>query len=148
MEADPAVGLVSNHLPRNHPLITREYSLFTQAIARMADSIAGWLDDQVDGATIYGPSRFGKSNAVDHWLQTLLMRRHGGFVPMVVWSHTDSGGAQSIGRFHAHLLLASRHPLAKATRSPLSRQHLLIERWAELADQGGGRFVVLVIDEA
>lgn len=60
---------------------------------------------------------------------------------MVVWSHTDSGGAASVGRFHAHLLHASRHPLAKVARSPLARQHMLIERWAELASQGGGRIV-------
>ena len=67
---------------------------------------------------------------------------------MVVWSHTDSGSSTSVGRFHSHLLHASRHPLAKAARSPIDRQHMLIERWAELASQGGGRFLVLVIDEA
>jgi hypothetical protein len=129
-------------------LVTREYSLFTCAIEEMADTIANWLDDQVDGGTIFGPSRFGKSSAVLNWLQSLLAERHLGYVPMVLWSHTDSGGSQSVGRFHGHLLLASKHPLAKASRSPLERQHMLIECWAELADQGGGRFLVLVIDEA
>ncbi|WP_258096494.1 hypothetical protein, partial [Klebsiella pneumoniae] len=69
-------------------------------------------------------------------------------VPMVVWSHTDSGSAQAVGRFYAHLLDASSHPLAKAVRSPLARQQMLIERWIELAAQGGGRFLVLVVDEA
>ena len=148
MDAHTSAPLVAAHLPRTHPLVTRDYSLFTPAIAQMVESIAGWVDNQVDGATIFGPSRFGKSSAVDHWLQSLLSERHGGYVPMVVWSHTDSGGSQSVGRFHAHLLQASRHPLARAARSPLDRQHMLIERWAELAAQGGGRFLVLVIDEA
>lgn len=148
MDAYTSAPLVAGHLPTNHPLITRDYSLFTPAIARMVDTVSGWLDDQVDGATIFGPSRFGKSSAVDHWLQSLLSARCGGCVPMVIWSHTDSGGSQSVGRFHAHLLQASRHPLARAARSPLDRQHMLIERWAELAAQGGGRFLVLVIDEA
>ncbi|MGJ7497812.1 AAA family ATPase [Variovorax sp. RT4R15] len=148
MHTDAAAALVSRHLPRDHPLVTRDYSLFTPAIGQMAEQMGGWLDDQVDGATIYGPSRYGKSSAVDHWLQSLRMHRHKGFVPMVVWSHADSGGAQSVGRFYAQLLLASRHPLATATRSPFARQHMLIERWAELAHQGGGRFIVLVIDEA
>lgn len=148
MEAFTSTPLVPAHVPGNHPLVTREYSLFTPAIAQMADRVAGWLDDQIDGATVYGPSRFGKSSAVDNWLASLLSERCRGHVPMVVWSHTDSGGSQSVGRFHAHLLLASHHPLAKATRSPLDREHMLIERWAELADQGGGRFLVLVIDEA
>lgn len=140
--------LVAEHIPKNHPLVTREYSLYTPAIALMVETIARWLDDQVDGATIFGPSRFGKSSAVDHWLNALLSQRYGGHVPMVIWSHTDSGGSQSVGRFHSHLLHASRHPLARAARSPFDRQHMLVERWAELASQGGGRFLVLVIDEA
>ncbi len=140
--------LVASHLPRDHPLITRDYSLYTPAIEQMVDTIARWLDDQVDGATIYGPSRFGKSSAVDHWLLSLLSERHGGYVPLVVWSHTDCGGSQSVGRFHSHLLHACRHPLTRAARSPQERQDMLIERLAQLAAEGGGRFVVLVIDEA
>lgn len=140
--------LVPPHLARDHPIVTRDYSLFTPAIDEMVNCFAGWLDDQVDGATIYGPSRFGKSSAIDNWLQQLLSERHGGYVPMVVWSHIDSGGAQSVGRFYANLLDASQHPLAKAFRSPLDRQHMLIERWISMAAQGGGRFLVLVIDEA
>ncbi len=128
--------------------MTRDYSLFTLAIHDMANTMAGWLDDQADGATIFGPSRFGKSSAVNHWLQRLLSERHGGFVPMVVWSHIDSGTAQSVGRFYANLLQASQHPLAHAVRSPLDRQHMLIERWMAMAAQGRGRFLVLVIDEA
>lgn len=148
MDAWTSTPLVPSHLPRNHPLITRDYSLYTPAIAQMVDTIGGWLDDQVDGATIFGPSRFGKSSGVDNWLRSLLAERWGGYVPLVIWSHTDSGGAQSVGRFHSHLLHASRHPLARAARSPLDRQDMLIERLAELAGQGGGRFLVLVIDEA
>lgn len=140
--------LVSARIQRDHPVVTRDYSLFTIAIHDMVERIAGWLDDQVDGATIYGPSRFGKSNAVDHWLQRLLSERHGGYIPLVIWSHTDSGGSQSVGRFYAHLLEASGHRLAQARRSPLERQIMLVERWIELATQGGGRFLVLVIDEA
>ena len=99
-------------------------------------------------ATIYGPSRFGKSSAVDNWLQGLLLERHGGFVPMVIWSHIDSGGPTSVGRFYANLLDASKHELAKAAKSPLDRQHMLVERWISMAHQGGGKFMVLVIDEA
>jgi len=148
MEAYTAAPLVPAHLPRDHPLVTRDYSLFTPSIERMVDCLAGWIDDQVDGATIFGPSRFGKSSAVDHWLQSLLSQRHGGYIPLVIWSHTSSASSQSVGMFYAQLLHASRHPLAKAARSPLNRQHMLLERWAELAAQGGGRFLVLVIDEA
>jgi hypothetical protein len=148
MQAYTATPLVPPHLPRDHPLVTRDYSLFTLAIGQMVDCIADWIDNQVDGATLYGPSRFGKSSAVNHWLGHLLSERHGGQVPMVVWSHIDCGGSQSVGRFHSNLLHASCHPLARAARSPLDRLHMLIEKWAEMATQGGGRFLVLVIDEA
>jgi hypothetical protein len=140
--------LVAAHVPRDHPVVTRDYSLFTVAIHDMAERIGSWLDDQIDGATIFGPSRFGKSSAVDHWLQRLLSERHGGYVPLVIWSHTDSGAAQGTGRFYAHLLQVSGHRLAQARRTPLERQTMLVERWIELAAQGGGRFLVLVIDEA
>jgi hypothetical protein len=122
--------------------------LFTVAINDMVERVAGWLDDQIDGATIFGPSRFGKSSAVDHWLQRLLSERYGGYVPLVIWSHTDSGSSQAVGRFYAHLLEASGHRLAQARRNPLERQIMLVERWIELAAQGAGRFLVLVIDEA
>jgi hypothetical protein len=137
--------LVPGHLPRDHPLVTRDYCLFTPAIAQMVDQLAIWIDNQVEGATIYGPSRFGKSSAVNHWAQTLLSQRYGRTVPMVVWSHTASG---SIGRFYASLLHASKHPLAQATRSPDSREHMLIERWKALASRAGGQFIVLIVDEA
>lgn len=144
----PPAPLVPPHLARDHPLVTRDYSLYTPPIQRMVDQLALWIDNQVEGATIYGPSRYGKSSAVDHWVQTLLAVRFQNTLPMVVWSHTDAGGANSVGRFYACLLHASKHPLAKATRSPLSRQHMLMERWYSLARRGGGRFLILIIDEA
>ena len=140
--------LVPAHLARDHPLVTRDYSLYTPPIQRMVDQLASWIDNQVEGATIYGPSRFGKSSAVDHWVQTLLSQRYGNTLPMVVWSHTDAGGANAVGRFYACLLHASKHPLAKAARSPMNRQHMLMECWHSLAVRGGGRFLILVIDEA
>lgn len=143
-----AEPLVAAHVPRDHPIVTRDYSLFTVAIQDMVERISAWLDDQIDGATIFGPSRFGKSSAVDHWLQRLLSERYGGHVPLVIWSHTDSGSAAAVGRFYAYLLEASGHRLAQSRRSPLERQTMLVERWIELASQGGGRFLVLVIDEA
>lgn len=147
-EAFAPVPLVPGHLPRDHPLVTRDYSLYTPPIQRMVDQMASWIDNQIEGATIYGPSRFGKSSAVDHWVQELLTQRYKNTLPMVVWSHTEAGGANSIGRFYASLLHASKHPLHKATRSPLSRQHMLLERWHSLALRGGGRFLILIIDEA
>lgn len=145
---DSTFQLVPKHLPKDHPLITREYSLFTPAIEQMVTRIGQWLDDQLDGAVIYGASRLGKSSAIDNWLESLLSARYGGFIPMVIWSHTDSGGASSSGRFYANLLEASKHYLARSTRSPKERLSMLVERFEQLSVQAGGRFIVLVIDEA
>lgn len=143
---DLPTPLVPAHLPAYHPLVTRDYCLFTPAIAEMAEALGQWLDDKVEGAVIHGPSRFGKSSAVHNWVQTLLSERMGGYVPLVIWSHTSSGS--QAGSFYSNLLHASRHPMAKAQRRPHQRHHMLIERWAELSAQGGGRFLVLLIDEA
>ena len=140
--------LVPEHIPKDHPLVTRDYSLYTPAIEKMVSTIGRWLDDQFDGATIYGASRLGKSSAVDNWLEGLLAARYGGFIPMVIWSHTESGGASSSGRFYANLLEAAKHYLARSTRSPRERLGMLVDRFEQLSAQAGGRFVVLVIDEA
>lgn len=140
--------LVPPHMPRKHPLVTRDYSLHTPPIDRMVAQLASWLDNQIEGVTIYGPSRFGKSSAVDNWVQALLSQRCGSTIPLVVWSHSDTSGTNSAGQFYARLLHASKHPLSKETRSPSSRQHVLLERWHSLAVRGGGRFLVLIIDEA
>lgn len=44
--ATPATAaLVPAHVARDHPIVTRDYSLFTLAIHDMAESMAGWLDD-------------------------------------------------------------------------------------------------------
>lgn len=147
MDAYPPAPLVSRDLPHNHPLVTMDYSLFTPPIQHMVESLAGWIDDRFNGAVIYGPSRFGKSSAVNHWLQSLLADRYGGYVPLVIWSHTAESANQSVGTFYMHLLEASRHPLARAARGIPARLEMLVQRWTQLAAQGGGRFMVLVIDE-
>ena len=53
MQANAFRPLVADHVPRNHPVVTRDYSLFTPAISEMVDTVARWIDDQVDGATIF-----------------------------------------------------------------------------------------------
>jgi hypothetical protein len=148
MSQSPRAPLVPDHVARSHPVVTRDYSLYTNSIEEMGDTVARWLDDQVEGAALYGPSRFGKSSALNNWLQSMLAERYGGYIPLVIWSHSDSGGAQSVGRFYANLLIAMQHPLAKAARSPQSRLNMIMERFVELASQAGGRFVVLAIDES
>ena len=134
--------------PRNHPVVTRDYSLFTRPSPDMVDTVGRWIDDQVDGAAIFGPSRWQKPAPVDHWHRRRCCRqRCGGHVPMVVGPHRFR---QLPPRSGASMPPAARQPAltGQGGTQPLDRQHMLIERWAELASQGGGRFLVLVIDEA
>jgi len=148
MDAYTDEPLVAPHLPRDHPVVTKDYSLFTPCINSMVDVIKHWVDDQVDGGTIYGPSRFGKSSGVNNWLQSLLSERHGSYIPMVIWSHSDGGGSGAVAQFYGNLLAAAKHSEALTKNNMLTRLHMLIERMVMLAYQGQGRFVVLVIDEA
>ena len=142
METPPLVPL---HLPRDHPLVTRDYSLFTPSIDSMSARVAQWIDDQMDGGVVYGPSRFGKSSGVDNWLGSMLTERCGQNIPLIIWSHSD---CTSSGALYSHILRAANFGLVKETRNSVQRKHQLIERIVHLAFEGGGRFVVLVIDEA
>lgn len=139
------VPLVPPHLAKDHPLVTRDYSLFTPSINSMISGIARWLDDQMDGGVVFGPSRFGKSSGVDNWLGSMLTERCGQSIPLIIWSHSESTAA---GTLYSNLLRAASHGLAKAVRGSAQRKHQLIEKIVHLAFEGGGRFVVLVIDEA
>ena len=52
-------------LPKDHPLIQREYIVPTHSIERLLNSIIQWLDHGVLGAIVYGHSRVGKSSGID-----------------------------------------------------------------------------------
>ncbi|SFU89529.1 hypothetical protein SAMN04489707_103242 [Paenacidovorax caeni] len=137
--------LVPPHLPKDHPLVTRDYSLFTPSINAMVAGIGQWLDDQMDGGVVFGPSRFGKSSGVDNWLGSMLMERCGQIIPLIIWSHSECSFA---GIMYGSLLRSANHGLANNVRNSLQRKHQLIEKVVNLAFEGGGRFVVLVIDES
>lgn len=137
--------LVPPHLPKDHPLVTRDYSLFTPSINAMVAGIGQWLDDQMDGGVVFGPSRFGKSSGVDNWLGSMLTERCGQVIPLIIWSHSECSSA---GIMYGSLLHAAHYGLAGDVRTSLQRKHQLIEKVVHLAVEGGGRFVVLVIDES
>ena len=147
-QASSPVPLVPAHLTRDHPLVTRDYSLYTPPIERMVDQLASWIDNQARGR---------------HHLRSFTLRQIKRRRPLgadvaepAVQEHRADGRLEPHrrrrGQFGRPVLRvpAARQqaPLATATRSPLSRQHMLMERWHSLAVQGGGRFLVLIIDEA
>ena len=145
MEADP---LLPPHLSKDHPVAIKRYSLYTHAIAEMAKHLQKWIDCRVEGATIFGPSRFGKSSAVNHWLHRLLAQRYGGNVPLVIWSHQDMPSASSSAALHTALLRAIDSSHVKTNRTGSARLTQLLERLVEIASRGWGSYLVLVVDEA
>jgi hypothetical protein len=71
MQAYSSTPLVPAHLPRDHPLVTRDYSLFTMAIGQMVELHRG-LDRQ--------PGRRR------HHLRTVPVRQIQWRRSLVVWS--------------------------------------------------------------
>lgn len=139
-------ALVPDDIDPQHPVVLQDYGLFTPAIEEMADAICLWLDNRVDGATIYGPSRFGKTYALTYWLRTLLAERMGGPVPLVIWSHQDASSSSS-GMLHGRLLAAAgQAPLGHCRGHTVL--HNLVERLIQIACMSSDRHLILVIDEA
>lgn len=139
--------LVPDQVDPKHPVARKDYGLFTPAIDEMVSTICVWLDNRVKGATVYGPSQFGKTNALTFWLRVLLAERMGGPVPMVIWSHQDGGSSSSPGMLYGKLLAAAGQGAVGQRRST-SILHKLVERLVQIACLSSDRYVVLVIDEA
>jgi|CXWL01.1.fsa_nt_gi hypothetical protein len=138
--------LVPSQVDPKHPVVLKDYGLFTPAAAEMADVVFVWLYNRIKGAIIYGPSQFGKTHALLYWLRKLLSERMGGPVPMVIWSHQD-GGASSPGMLHGKLLAAAgQGPVGQRRGNTIANQ--LVERLVQIACLSSDRYVVLVIDEA
>ena len=139
--------LIPDCVDMAHPVVRKDYSLFTPAIEELGDTCGVWIDGRVKGGVIFGPSQFGKSSGVDHWLGRLLDERLKGRVSLIIWTHQDHGSSASPGGFHAKLLKAANlgHPTRGNATTTL---HRLVERLTEFAYRNEGRFVVIVIDEA
>ena len=104
--------LVPRDLPRDHPLITMDYSLFTPphpAHGRVPWQVGSTT--RVNGAVIYRTVAIWQSPVPsNHWLQSLLADRYGGYVPLVISSHTAESVNQSVRTFYVHLLRSQRAP--------------------------------------
>lgn len=135
-----------DHVSREHPIVTGRYAIFTPAIAACADKLGGWLDNKISGAYIYGPSRFGKTRAVQFFLKNLLEERLGSSLPLHVWIRPITFA--SAGEFYKSLLESVSHAYRKGRLSPTDRLIMLREFFLASADNCGTTTVVLIIDEA
>lgn len=139
--------LVPDGVDMAHPVVRKDYSLYTPAIEELVETCGKWIDGRVKGGTIYGPSQFGKSSGVDHWLGRLLEVRLKERVSLIIWTHQDHGSSSSPGGFHSKLLQAASEGTF-ARGSATKTLHKLIERFTKLAYSNESHFIVVVIDEA
>ena len=129
-------------------MLRQAYAVFTPPIQDLVNNITNWIDQQETGAYIHGPSRFGKTTAIQNFLRDMLIERFGEPVPLVIWNRPSFGGRLSEGRFWREILRALNCKLADI-RGKLTedyREQVLSSLTAE-AIQAHVRYVVLVIDE-
>ena len=135
--------LVPETLDLAHPVVKKEYSLFTGSIEAAVDAVGTWIDQRAKGGVIFGPSQYGKSNGLSNWLQLDLQRRLRGEVPLVFWSYEPSGSAAQL---HNKLRRAASdgHP-QRYKRDAMSD---LVEKLIMRALRSEARYALMVIDEA
>lgn len=132
-----------------HPLVTKQYAVYTPPIDRMISQIGDWIDQQVPGAYIYGASRLGKSRGVKWFLTSVLEERFGTVVPLIIWVRRPDSQASEAAFWH-QLLLASNFMFAEAGNPPKRTAgfYLCVERFIAVAKNAGQNHVILMADEA
>ena len=130
--------------PSLHPLVTGNYRLATPAIEAFYELVTRCLRYRIMGALIYGPSRIGKTRAIEY--VRLLLARH---YPKITTYHAqcEHKPRHAEGPFFANLLEAvgDNAPNAGTACSKRSRLSLRIR---EAAARAGSNTVLLLCDEA
>lgn len=132
----------------DHPVMRRDYAVFAPPMEAMITTIGDWIDQQVTGGYIYGPSRYGKSRTVKWFLRSELAARFGRELPIVVWIREDTLIRE--GEFWNMLLRAAKFEFLDPTKpktKPVGR-YLFRERLETMARAARTHCVVLLIDEA
>lgn len=130
--------------PSLHPLATGNYRIATPAIETFYELVARCLRYRVMGALIYGPSRIGKTRAIEY-VRLLLARDH----PKMTSYHAqcEHKPRHAEGPFFANLLEAVGDPDPNAGSNPSKRMRLAL-RIREAAARAGSGTVLLFCDEA
>lgn len=115
---------------------------------RMINTIGDWIDQGISGGHIYGPSRFGKSRAVQWYLKKILEERFKRMLPLVVWDRRDS--LMTEGEFWNVLLGAAKYEFYDPLKHKLkaAAKFLFEQQLLTLARSARGNYVLLLIDEA
>lgn len=135
--------LVPEGVDPTHPIVRKEYSLYTASIESTVESVGAWIDQRAKGGVIYGPSQYGKSNGLVNWLSVELRRRLRGEVSLTFWSYEPSGSA---AQMHNKLRRAASGGYSlRHKRDALSD---LVEILIACAYRSEAKYTMIVIDEA
>jgi hypothetical protein len=127
-----------------HPVETGEYRIATPAIEVFHQLVQRCLRYRIPGALIYGPSRIGKTRAIEY-LRLLLSETH----PRITTFHAQAEHKprHAEGPFFANLLEAVGYPEPdKGTNA--TKRIRLINKIKEACSRNGAGTVMLFCDEA
>jgi hypothetical protein len=127
-----------------HPIETGAYRIATPAIEAFSDLVNRCLRYRITGALTYGPSRIGKTRAIEY-LRLLLAETH----PKIVTYHAQAEHKprHAEGPFFGNLLQAVGHPDPNSGSNPTKRTRL-INKIKEACMRNGSGVVALFCDEA
>ena len=130
--------------PALHPVETGIDHVATPAIEAFCDLAYRCLRYRITGALIYGPSRIGKTRAIEY-LRLSLAQTH----PKMVTYHAQAEHKlrHAEGPFFANLLQAVGHPEPDSGSNPAKRTRL-INKIKEACSRNGSGTVALFCDEA
>ena len=130
--------------PLLHPLVTGNYRLATPAIEAFYELVTRCLRYRIMGALIYGPSRVGKTRAIEY-MRLLLAREY----PKATTYHAqcEHKPRHAEGPFFANLLEAVGDHAPNAGTSSAKRLRLAL-RIREAAARAGSGTVILFCDES
>ncbi|HZH06914.1 MAG TPA: ATP-binding protein [Lautropia sp.] len=140
-----ASGTASRPLdPALHPIETGGYRIATPAIQAFSDLINRCLRYRITGALTYGPSRIGKTRAIEY-LRLLLAQTQ----PKITTYHAQAEHKprHAEGPFLANLLEAVGYPDPVGGTNPAKRMRL-VNKIKEACTRNGSGTVVLFCDEA
>lgn len=133
-------------VPLDHPIHSKQYAIFTPAIDQLAAQIGDWIEEQATGGYIWGPSRYGKSRAVQYFLGQILNERFKQNIPLVIVNRTMAHN--SAGAFFSDILRAAGQRYWHSRHTPRKKEQLTIDCFLALAKTGNTNTAILLIDEA
>ena len=139
---------MATKIDSRHPILRQAYAIYTPPMDRMINTIGDWIDQRISGGHIYGPSRFGKTRAVQWHLNHVLNDRFKVALPLVVWIRRV--GVVGEAEFWNTLLGAAKYEFYHPEKPKVKTvaRFLFEQQLVTLARLSRGNYVVLLIDEA